>query len=580
MPPLKKDAAAALIKNRHPEWSEHQKRWRFLLDSLEGGERYRHADYFRGPFDPPPSPWYAFGYDNTTGEAYPFAFNQYVERNLIPHLSEMSVQGRDLYALRIARTPVPRLVSLIVRRYLSRIYSRQVVRTGPVPLESWWADTDGRRTPVTKWLRKTVAPLLLSLGNLDLVFGHPETPAGQEVRTRADLKRLGIDTCIAGYILPENMVWWREVGGRYLECLVHERDPDSGGSRWRHWTAEESNAYTADGDPLPAASWVHPFGRVPIVRVFDDRKPRCCMIGDPRMEFAAENQKDVYNRASELILSDVLQCHALLQGPEDYCQADAKISLGPGGLLPMKRLNGGDGYQGFAFVDPPKSGATECRQHIIDAVDSVLLFYGLLKPAGMTEGSTVSQSGVSKQFDAREGNDLLSEVAQTLQELEHTAAEFALGVLLDRVPTEAECDSIEIEYPREFELFTAEDLAGALADIQTIVAASGGLPESEGEVLKRLISVLLPGLDEQRLEELRTEVDETVAGKARDADYAKEARGGSDGDVGEGGSYDGGTQGYGTPAGQNSTEDPSISLPDNAAQEVAYLNTFLAPEIA
>ncbi len=34
-----------VIRRRHPEWREHQLRWRWLLDSLEGGERYRQAVY-------------------------------------------------------------------------------------------------------------------------------------------------------------------------------------------------------------------------------------------------------------------------------------------------------------------------------------------------------------------------------------------------------------------------------------------------------------------------------------------------------------------------------------------------------
>src|SRR3954447_14733010 len=38
-----------LIGRRHPEWREHQLRWRWLLDSLEGGERYRQAVYGYDP---------------------------------------------------------------------------------------------------------------------------------------------------------------------------------------------------------------------------------------------------------------------------------------------------------------------------------------------------------------------------------------------------------------------------------------------------------------------------------------------------------------------------------------------------
>ena len=41
--------ATELIERRHPEWREHQVRWRWLLDSLEGGERYRQAVYGYDP---------------------------------------------------------------------------------------------------------------------------------------------------------------------------------------------------------------------------------------------------------------------------------------------------------------------------------------------------------------------------------------------------------------------------------------------------------------------------------------------------------------------------------------------------
>ena len=43
--PSYRRSALDLIRRRHPEWREHQLRWRWLLDSLEGGERYRQAVY-------------------------------------------------------------------------------------------------------------------------------------------------------------------------------------------------------------------------------------------------------------------------------------------------------------------------------------------------------------------------------------------------------------------------------------------------------------------------------------------------------------------------------------------------------
>src|SRR4051812_33336451 len=34
-----------IISRRHPEWREHQLTWRWLMDSFEGGDRYRQAIY-------------------------------------------------------------------------------------------------------------------------------------------------------------------------------------------------------------------------------------------------------------------------------------------------------------------------------------------------------------------------------------------------------------------------------------------------------------------------------------------------------------------------------------------------------
>src|SRR4051795_10593373 len=39
------ESSTEIISRRHPEWREHHLRWRWMLDSLEGGERYRQAVY-------------------------------------------------------------------------------------------------------------------------------------------------------------------------------------------------------------------------------------------------------------------------------------------------------------------------------------------------------------------------------------------------------------------------------------------------------------------------------------------------------------------------------------------------------
>ena len=333
-------------------------------------------------------------------------------------------------------------------------------------------------------------PLLLTLGQLDLAFDHPAVPEGEEVETRADAERLGLDRCVASYILPENMLWWRldPTGRRYAECLVleHHEGPNGPLERYRHWTADESTLYDLDGSILSVMP--HPFGRVPIVRVFDRRKPRCKNIGQPRYEGVAERQREYYNRDSELILSDTTQAHPLLQGPEDFVQADGTIPMGPSWLLPKKKntQGGATTYEGFDVVVFPKDGAESIRKNKADLRDDVDRDSALVAPAGR-EG--VAQSGLSKAFDHADGNNRLSRIARVLGRAEEQVAEMASVVLDDGM---GEPEPIAISYPTEFDLFTASDMAGATASFQQLVADAGALPFVEGLMLGKLMRLCLP----------------------------------------------------------------------------------------
>ncbi len=177
----------------------------------------------------------------------------------------------------------------------------------------------------------------------------------------------------------------------------------------------------------------HPFGRVPIVRLFDRRRPRFRNIGLPRYEAIAELQREYYNRDSELILSDTTQAHPLLQGPEDYVQADGTVPIGPNWLLPKKKNSNGASttYEGFDVVQFPKEGADSIRLNKADLRDAADRAALLLKPAGAggTTGLTVAQSGISKRLDQAAGNDLLSKIAAMLGRAEEQIAELALLVL-------------------------------------------------------------------------------------------------------------------------------------------------------
>ncbi len=501
-----------LIRRRHPEWREHHLRWRWLLDSLEGGERYRQAVY---------------GFDRRGlpvrnlvrhKREYPDPREAGVSMLMTPGADPAAAATDDDYELRRARTPVPTFVAEAVEAHLSRLYAREVRREGPQSLRDWWADVDGTGTAIGEWMAESVAPLLLVLGQLDLAFDHPRAPDDEPVETQADVERLGLDRCVARVVLPQDMLWWRldESGRRYLECLVaegHEAPDGTPRPRFRHWTESSWALYDDRGELVESAD--HPFGRVPIVRVFDGRKHRCRAVGQSRYEGVAERQREYYNRDSELILSDTTQAHPLLQGPEDYVHPDGSIPIGPGWLLPKKKNTHGGAatYEGFDVIDFPKEGAESIRRNKADLRDDVDRDGALVRPAGRAGGP--AQSGLAKLIDLADGNNRLARIARTLARAERRAAEVVLHVLADGDPSPAHLATLEVVYPLTFDLDSAGEVAAVTADFQALVDQAGALPTTEGLMLGRLLRLCLPGLGDAQYAACESELASHLADQSR-----------------------------------------------------------------
>lgn len=494
-----------LITKRHPTWIEWANRWRWLRESYEGGDTYRRADY------------------GTDLHGYP-------RRNLIRHKHEVpidttfvdpatSISEDRHYWLRLERTPVPCLVSEAIETHLAEIYSREIERKGGTRLDAWWGDVDGTGLAVSDWMLDTVAPYLLALGCLDLLFDRPRVPAGQSVTTRADQRRLNLDRCVASIVMPECVVWWEadEVTGRYREVLV--RSMEGREVTYRHWTTTESTLYKANGEVIETIP--HSYGMVPMVRVYDRKKPTCKGVGVPRYESIAEIQRESYNRESELVLAGAIAAHPTVQGPEDYIGEQADIPIGPGYILPKKKTPGGSGqvtYEGWEYVDPPSTGAESGRADLERYREQVDRAAKLTKPAGAkgTTGSTVAQSGISKTLDQKSGNALLSRIAIALERVEMTAAEFVQAVL-------GESSEAVITYPRSFDLLSAEELASLTTEIQAIASAAGELPTLETALLRKLAKIALVGADEATLEAIEQEIEATIESKAAELDRQREA---------------------------------------------------------
>jgi hypothetical protein len=464
---------AEIVRRKHPEWAEHHLRWRWLADSLEGGDRYR---------------WQTYGTDARGLPA----------RNLVRHKREypdpddragyadaamlgagVATPTDDDYSLRLVRTPVPDFVSEAVRKHLGRIYSHEVQREGPDAYTAWCRDVDGSGLPVDRWMQEEVAPLLLAVGQLDVVIDHPPAPAGAVIRSKADHDALGLGRVVAKVVMPWDVVWWRlGPDKRYEEVLIAEpTEKEDGGleTLYRHWTRTDWALYSPGGEVRSKGE--HSAGIVPVVRLFVARKHRCRHVGWTPLEAVAERQRESYNRESELILSDVLQAHPMLQGPEDAI-AGGTMSLGPGWMLPKKKSNaGGDtSYEGFEFLDPPKGASDSLRTNLDRLRDDSDRSQGLVKPAGGESPGMVGQSGVSKSYDHATYNDLLTTFAAAFE-----WGEIALGRAIVAVATGGKppAEEVSVVYSRRFALRGGEEILGFVASLQEVVANAGRTPTVE-----------------------------------------------------------------------------------------------------
>lgn len=505
-----------IIDRRHRDYSENVLSWRRLLDAYVGGDQYRNATY---------------GTDSRGLPIY----------NLVRHKREYPLpdeiqsgvamfrpSGSDQYAIattddfefRRARTPVPNFVGDAVELHLSSIYDQEVRRRVPDSVKQWHRDVNGRRENIDIWMSNTLAPMVLVLGQVDVLIGHPVPSPGVSIRTRADELAAGLDRLVISVILPQNVLWWKtDFWGNYSEVTILETDEATGENFVRHWHATGWTLYSLRNQVVSSADYG--FGRPPIIRLFAKRDPIRQNIGISQYGAVADHMREYYNRDSELVLSDTVQAHPLVQGPEKYCLPDSKIPIGPNWILPKRfEVSGGQNfYEGWDVLQFPKDGADSIRLNKQDMRDSADRSAGLTKPAGSkgSSGQTVSQSGVSKRLDHKAGDFLLSKIATTLERAECQIAELFLAVDSGKpLPLRVDGEEIEITYSRSFDLWSPEEFFEFFADLRAAAQSCGDLPTIDGDALKQGVRLILRGKPDSIYAKYDEEIDALVEKNAKE----------------------------------------------------------------
>jgi hypothetical protein len=550
-----------IVRRRHQDWAEHEITWRFFLDSFEGGNRYRNAVYGVDRLGMPVRNLLRHKREYPDGTT-----TSTVSLTGIVGAGSMINDGSgalgldmgpfpgslgadpgatamdDDYEMRRARTPIPEFVSEAIGVHLSKLYDQEVDREAPPDVTAWWLDVDGKGTSIDDYMRETVAPLLMAIGQLDLLFDHPKAPPGQVAVTRADEIAMGLDACVVSYILPQNVVWWSlDRTDRYAEVLVREYenasnrldrdrngapiDPDGSSIsstnwrrnyvRFRHWTATQSTLYSCDGSTV-IETIPHSYGRVPIVRLIDVKKHRTSAVGKSRYEIVCELQRAHYNQLSELILSSVIQGHPFLQGPESYLTNTQTIAVGPNYVLPMKADEQHEHFSGWSYVAPTVDPTAAMRLNLDDLEKRIDRAACLTQPVGVAHlgAGAVAQSGVSKRVDAQTGHKVLTAIAKSLGKAELTIAEYAMLVLRSKPVTPADRESIDVGYPAHFDLNDAETLIDTTIKLQLVMSQCGNAPETEQALITSTVRQLLVGMDDSDYEAMDDEIELLVAAKA------------------------------------------------------------------
>ena len=448
----------AFTDSRHEFHRAFLNRWRFYLDSYEGGQDYLEAGY------------------------------------LFRHFRENELDYRD----RLMRSYYYNFCKTVVDAYIAQIFhqSNGIFRDdgGTRDYARFLSDIDGKGSDIQSFMREQVAPAAQIFGHVHVLVDRPVMD--RQPVSRAEENALSIRPYCA-VIYPESLVDFRLDGnGGFLWARILESGPDAADpfdiedngtrSRYRTWTADAWFLHDADGELI--SSGEHRLGRVPLITVFNVESRKYLRFGVSALGDIAPINRSIYNWCS---LNDEFlyrQCFNILAIPQSPGGKVRKIGTTSALTFPY------DAAKTPFYLYPPVEPGKYLLENINDAIEQIYRIAVL----GMNEIRSARQveSELSKAYDFHRANQHMLKKARNLEK-----AEVEIGVIWGLWENRPGF-SPTVEYPREFNIVSlAEQLK---TDFELIQA---DISDTFTKTLKKRVVSRALKLDDAAYNRIFAEID-------------------------------------------------------------------------
>ncbi len=431
------------LRKTHPEYDKWVGEWMFYMHSYLGGKVYKDGDY------------------------------------LLQHPFESAAN----YARRKETSYYYNYCGPIVDLFVSHLYRKPAKRdfgslTDDMLFGAFYWDADFEGSSLVQFMRD--AQRFASIyGRVSIIVDKP----GVEVSTRAE----AIEKDIRPYltlVTPENLLDWsytRAGTGRPVLDMVKIREEDG---LYRVWTRQNWKLYRcgAESTKVELVDFgEHALGTVPMVNLFNKRSVSK-MVGTSDLQDLADINKNIYYLCSDA--KEIIENTAFPMLAVPYARPGSEeMELGPRNILQFDPTEaGGKPY----WLEPPHSSLSEIREWVKQDIAEI---HRIAKMGGVrsVEDFRIQSSGVALDLEYQQLYATLSEKADNLEVAEMQILDLWAqweGLSFDGV----------VDYPDDFSI---RDIERELTNVLKAQSASVGSQIFSGELEKRVVTAVLPKLNEK-----------------------------------------------------------------------------------